>query len=254
MFNNIQFYHGTQQEYLSIPSDILDDCFYYTYDSAVTEEGIVVSTSGIVRLYLRDRLIFCSNMTEVLDQSFDKLFEEKLQPYILSSTKTNEEEDEIEQEIFSPLKISNDLIITKNLTMDGNINAKNFIYQQLEENNDIVTIPCNLIVDGNTVNLKILNTNSINVANTAITETLSFGDSASISNIPSYNGFNFKEGSLNIKNINANSITINGSSVLTEQDVNTVGTVMDDLTINGSIRIGNLILSDDNGNLKITSV
>lgn len=260
MFDNVKFYQGLESDYLKV-KDILDDCFYYTYETAETDEnGKIISISGKLRLRLKDKLIYSSDINEFIGQNFIRILEENFDNRYVSLTSENQ------QTITSPLKINGALDISKSLTVtnniysqDGNLDMAN--YRRVTVNNsEAIEIPCIAIFKGDSVTLQKLNANELATlqkvdikSGEASLDKLIFNTGASIEKMPKYSCnldpkyyFDFQNGEININKINANAITMQGQLVSTADVTNAQFT---------TLQIGNLVLSDDgNGNLKITSI
>lgn len=242
MFDKLQFYHGSFEDY-----DILKDngkitnCFYYIYNEEKTH----------FKLYLNQQLIYDSqgiaNMAAEIIETDN--FKEKFAKYVLLDP------DNKEQIIKGDLKANS--IVTTNLKVEKNIDAENFKFE-----NDMIAIPYPTVLgEGSELSNSTFTGGFITNAEISksplktITE-LSFDDNASLENLPTYNNgenisFNFKDGVLKVSKIEAQ--TIIGQEIFVDQDK--VSTETNTNTVFTSLQIGNLILSDDgNGNLKITSI
>ena len=235
----VKFYQGTESEYETIKlNGMLEDYFYFTKDE----------TDGRYRLRLKEQLIYSSNDKEDIAEKVmgSKKFQEEIAKYLPITGGT-----------MSGNLIVNNAVKVNSLEATNNISATNFKHNS---QSNTVTIPCTLIVNGNTTVNATLTLNKINVNEGGTLKKctleevgkITFSNTSTLTNLPNYenNGFsfNFNEGNLNVNSISANSIYVNGKPVITSQEEAAT-------KVYKNIQIGNIILSDDgNGNLAITSV
>ena len=143
------------------------------------------------------------------------------------------------------------MIINKTVQINENFSSNNY---QFNKKDAIITIPHSTIIEkdiqSNGYSLDCLEPGG--KASIKNLKTLQFADNAIIENLPKYEtkyeknnySYDFNTGNLTINSIEAKTITINGEKV----------TAAKDTAAFNKIQIGNIILSDDGGNLKITSV
>lgn len=232
----VKFYQGMEKEYQSAKSGgLLEDCFYFTVDEI----------NNKYRLYLNEHLVFSSNNKEDLanDVISSDIFKTIINKYLPLNGGT----------ITGALTVKN-TINANSLNVSGNISATNFKHE-----GNTITIPCALVVNGDTTinglltldNMHLEKGNLENCELTKVTK-IAFQDNAVLENLPTYKtqnekySFDFNQGKLVVNTIDAQTITINGSAVSTQNNATAKYQ---------SIQIGSIILSDDgNGNLAITSV
>ncbi len=236
-FDKLKFYYGTKEHYEMIDNNALDNCFYYVYEE---KEGEKTRTY----LYLRDELIYDSKEIEGIVDSVltSESFQNKLNEYLSLQDNNN-------QIIQSNITINKDLVVKGGVDIKGNIKASNFIY---DANTDTITIPADLILQGvitfnNSDNQYRGKINDSEILNSRLSNisSLNFGENATIENLPTYNKgeyvYDFEKGNFKVNIIEA------------KQIIGPVGDKVTSMELE-SLRIGNLVLQEDNGNLKITSV
>ena len=233
----VKFYQGTESEYGKIKdSGMLEDYFYFTKDE----------TDGRYRLRLKEEIIYSSNDKEEIAEKVmgSEAFNAKIAEYLPLAGGT----------------MTGNLTVQKAVKVDSlnvtnNISAENFKYQ-----NNTVTIPCELVIQGKTTmanlvldNITVNQQGTLNNCTLHAVQNITFKDGLVLDSLPKHNSasgfsFDFDNGILKVNSIDASSIKINGQDVLTEE--------ADNITkVYKNIQIGNIILSDDgNGNLAITSV
>ena len=233
----VKFYQGTESEYKDIKdSGMLEDYFYFTKDE----------TDGRYRLRLKEEVIYSSNDKEEIAEKVmgSEAFNTKIAEYLPLTGGT----------------ITGNLTVQQAVKVDSldatnNISAKNFKYQ-----NNTVTIPCALVIQGKATmanlvldNITVSQQGTLNNCTLNTVQGITFKDGLILNSLPVHQSasgfsFDFDNGILKVNSIDASSIKINGQDVLTEE--------ADSITkVYKNIQIGNIILSDDgNGNLAITSV
>lgn len=239
----LRFFYGTEENYNeyiksltalddSEKEEILENCFFYTID-----------TDNISRLRLGQILISSNLQVELLNGIMSSNdFKNFLNDNYLSVTITDQE-----QTIQSPLTIKKTVKINDNLTVENDFSSGNIQYNQMEKK----VIFNSEKVDE--VNATKFTSQNLNVTNSAEIANASIKDLTveSFSKLPAYSstagyGFDFNSGTLKINSIDAQSININGAEIPVINNEST-------LTIK-SLRIGNILLEDEDGNLKITVV
>ena len=242
-FTNLSFYYGDIEDYTTLKNNnALDNCFYYVKEMVNNEE--------VYKLFLHTKQIMLS--TEIQDYvqiATNEYLSDKMSNYVQTDALLPGEE--LEEQI-----INSDITITKNLTVDnivanGNINASNF--QNIIENNQITKsiIPNNLEVSGDINAVEIISGNSTLSSESELSvKQLNFVENASIVNMPTINiengqnnfQYDFKSGIFKINRLEAESI----KGTLVDGNTQSLQVV--------SLQIGNILLTDDNGNLKITVI
>lgn len=232
----VRFYQGKESEYIEAKeARKLEDCFYFTE-----------TDTGGCNLYLNEHTIFSSENEEKIAQDVidSETFKAEIKKYLPIEGGT----------ITGNLNVEEILSVKKGLNIvNGKISALNF-----KDEGGQVTIPCALIINGNTTINGLLTLDklqltqgTLNNCNLTNVTNISFANGATLTNLPTYTTqqnyeFDFNNANLKVNSVDAQSITINGKAVPTEENA---------IQAFQSIQIGSIILSDDgNGNLAITSV
>lgn len=245
-FNILKFYYGTEEEFEKLRQHGLDNCFYFIAEPIYADEQQqeIIDYKAPYKLYLNNEKIYDSNNSD-----------ENLAERIIA---TEEFQDKmlsyIENNSTKAVNLKNSLNIINDdsdplayLSKDGYLSASNYRYNK---NNNTVAIDSDVFIE------KSLNTNKLITKH--IIENSEDREAIKINNVSE---LNFTEDAL----IHLPKIEQGGNSYDFEQGnfiINSIkvnqfeGPVFNNITSLNlqTLQIGNLILSDDGGNLKIQAI
>lgn len=232
-FDTLHFYQGLTEDYEKLTS-FEGYNFYLTYDE-VEDEKTKEKKLKNFELRLNDKLIYSDNISTALADEIllTDSFKEKFSSYL----NKNNTDAEI---INSPI-IANSSIVANDKITANEIEVTNF---SIANNSKISTL--NII--NSTIDEAYINGGNISNCNITIGEENSIDINGTIENLPVYsNGnyiYNFNDGNLIVNSIVANDIKIGNKSVVTENS---------EIQSFSVIQIGNLYLSEKDGQLQITT-
>lgn len=250
-FDYLKFYYGTEDQYETAAGNgLIENCFYFT-EGEIEEEGI---KKTVYKLRLNNHLIYSSNaVSEMIGNILEN---EKMQKKFANYL---DKTSEVGQTVTSSVVFKQDVEVGVDLKVDGNLTAGNIQYTKDNKDNALMTLNANAITTkGNFQASNIKATSGIEAevlvaksGNITGLKELEFADDATLSNLPTHISsageweFDFKGGNLKLNKIEAKEIWINGKPVSPENE---------NIAKFDSLQIGNIVLTDDNGNLKITVI
>ena len=250
-FDYLKFYYGTEDQYgTAAGNGLIENCFYFT-ESEIEEEGI---KKTVYKLRLNNHLIYSSN---AVSEMIGKILEnEKMQKKFANYL---DKTSEVGQTVTSSVVFEQDVTVDGNLTVENDFTANNIQYTKDDNNKTSMILNANTITtEGNFQASNIKATSEIETealvaksGNITGLKKLEFADDATLSNLPTHISsageykFDFKNGNLKLNKIEAKEIWIDDKPVSPENE---------NIAKFDSLQIGNIMLTDDNGNLKITVI
>lgn len=249
-FDYLKFYYGTEKQYGTVADQgLIENCFYFT-EGEIEEEGV---KKIVYKLRLNNHLIYSSNaVSEIIgeilkNEEMQKKFANYLDK-IGSDTQT----------VASSVVFKQDVTVDRNLIVENDFTANNIQYTRDDNKTSMILNANTITTEGNFQASNINATSEIETealvaksGNITGLKELEFADDATLSNLPIYISpageyiFDFKNGNLKLNKIEAKEIWIDDKPVSPENE---------NIAKFDSLQIGNIVLTDDNGNLKITVI